>query len=148
MKDFLGRYISLTQGMVLDVRGTSVGVHDGAALYTIGQRHGFTVRGSNSTETHYVTAVDSVANTITVSSRREDAASSHVSMEQIGWIHAEPTLQEEFLVQTRYREQPTIGTVKKVSNRYEVELENPVVYSKGQSLVLYRGDECLGGGVI
>jgi len=148
MKDFLKRFISLTSGVVLDERGKSVGTHEGAALYTIGQRHGFKVIDDNSTETHYVTAIDCLANTITVSARREDAARNHISIKKMHWVHAEPRLQGPFLVQTRYREAPTMGRVQKGSDVYDVALQKPVVYSKGQSLVLYRDDECLGGGVI
>ena len=148
MRDFLARYISLTEGAVLDIRGKSVGVHDGAALYTIGQRHGFNVRGDNPTVTHYVTAVDSKANTITVSVHREDAARTQTLVQSMHWIHAEPSLEEDYFIQMRYREQPTISKLIKKSDRYEVALLKPVVYSKGQSLVVYRKDECLGGGVI
>ena len=42
-KDFLRREIGTTEGAVLDTEGQVIGVHTGAALYTIGERHGFEI---------------------------------------------------------------------------------------------------------
>lgn len=39
--DFLKKHIPHTTGDVLDTKGRKVGTHDGAVLYTLGQRHGF-----------------------------------------------------------------------------------------------------------
>src|SRR3989344_860547 len=47
MRDFLARYIDLKQGKVLDEAGAVIGEHDGAALYTLGERHGFRIENAS-----------------------------------------------------------------------------------------------------
>ena len=45
MKDFLGRFINLTKGPIIDEYGVTIGEHDGATLYTKGQRQGLNIGG-------------------------------------------------------------------------------------------------------
>ena len=45
MKDFLGRFITLKKGNILDDTGSHIGSHSGATLYTRGQRQGLKVGG-------------------------------------------------------------------------------------------------------
>jgi tRNA-specific 2-thiouridylase len=47
MKDFLKQYIKTKDGDVLNEQGEVVGSHDGAVLYTIGERHGFNIFEKN-----------------------------------------------------------------------------------------------------
>src|SRR3989344_2576606 len=54
MEEFLARFIPLIPGSVVDVSGKTIGEHQGAALYTVGQRHGFSSSGSASMRPHYV----------------------------------------------------------------------------------------------
>ena len=49
------------------MNGKTIGGHDGAALYTIGQRHGFTITDSSSGAAHFIVDIDTDANTLTVS---------------------------------------------------------------------------------
>src|SRR6202044_1789497 len=64
LKDFLSRYITLVPGDVVDEGGKVVGTHDGAALYTIGERHGFSAPG---TVPQYVVGVDVSRNSVRIS---------------------------------------------------------------------------------
>ena len=43
MAEFLKHFIKTKTGNVLNVKGEIIGKHNGAELYTIGQRHGFTL---------------------------------------------------------------------------------------------------------
>ena len=47
IKDFLGKYIKERQGKIIDETGNVLGRHDGAVFYTIGQRHGLKIGGSD-----------------------------------------------------------------------------------------------------
>src|SRR3989344_2403239 len=67
MDDFLRRYIDVVPGPVLDTQGTKIGRHRGAALVTIGQRHGFEITGSEAHVPHYVTAINTETNEVRVS---------------------------------------------------------------------------------
>src|SRR3989338_5124162 len=70
--DFLRRFIDLSPGPVVDIDGNTIGEHDGAALLTVGQRHGFTLVKNQENVPHYVTAIDVPTNTVVVSIRKED----------------------------------------------------------------------------
>lgn len=148
MADFLRRFIPLEKGMVLDKDEKIIGEHDGAALYTIGQRHGFTVKNTPSGEAHYVIAIDVSKNTLTVSAQRADAARAEVRLQNMHWIGHEPTFPLRISVQTRYHEPPIAAVISKDNNEITCTFDTPHLASPGQSIVVYDGDTVLGGGTI
>lgn len=149
MRDFLARYITLTPGIVLDTEGHKIGGHDGAALYTIGQRHGFTTDGGAAHEGgQYVVGVSIQNNTITVSPDRKLGEVSGITLRDVHWISGEPALPLKTFAQSRYREKPFAVTVMRVHDQTHVTFDEPHLVSSGQSLVLYGGDHVLGGGII
>lgn len=144
MRDFLRRYISVQEGDVLNTQGEVIGVHDGASLYTVGQRHGFRVSTLEPAKPHYVMRIDAMGNTITVSDNRADTEVPGARIRDVHWLQR-VELPVEGEVQSRYREKPFSATVKGSDKDAEVVFEKPHTVSKGQSLVVYRGDVCLGG---
>ena len=144
IEDFLGRYLELKSGEVQTMDGTVIGTHRGAALYTIGQRHGFSADGS---QPHFVTEIDTKHNILSVSTKRADAERSDASVSDMHWIRG-AAFAGEALAQTRYRETPVSVQVRNSGNGTHISFTRPHVIARGQSLVLYRGDECLGGGSI
>jgi len=145
MRDFLSRYITLVPGPVVDETGARIGEHDGAALYTIGQRHGFT---TGSSVPQYVVGVDIATNTVRVSARREDGARISVHLTDVSWVHREAPLGKPLRAQARYHEKPVEVTLSKEGSVLCATFAQPHIASSGQSLVIYDGDTCLGGGVI
>lgn len=143
MRDFLQHYIPLKPGAVLNEGGVPIGEHDGAALYTLGERHGFrvTIQGSESVP-HYVIAISVADNTITVSPDREKAYRTSVRLVDTNW-HVQPG-QQKLLAQARYHEEPQECTVSSEA----VTFSAPHLAAPGQSLVLYDGDSVVGGGII
>lgn len=152
IKDFLSHYIDLIVGEVLNEKGEVIGRHEGALLYTLGQRQGFTVNATDSrTVPHYVVARNKDHNTITVA-----AAPPHLPAHQTALRLTDTVLRssvavgDTIMAQTRYRQPPFMAQVQSI-NLTELTLtplsitEQPAV---GQSCVLYRGDECIGGGII
>src|SRR5262249_40848411 len=81
--EFLSRFIPLKEGPVMDKERKEVGTHAGAALYTLGQRHGFE---TSSTEPYFVTKIDTTSNTIYVSHERDDAATKSAHVSDLHWI--------------------------------------------------------------
>ncbi|QQG37621.1 MAG: tRNA 2-thiouridine(34) synthase MnmA [Candidatus Kaiserbacteria bacterium] len=142
--EFLSRYIALKPGDVLDGRGNVIGNHSGAALYTLGQRHGFLVQKGDTHVPHYVVAIDVSNNTITVSSRKTDAATQEAEIENVSWVDDPPENGAAISAVVRYREEP-VGAVfaDKV-----VRFDEPRIATPGQSIALYRGDEIVGGGTV
>lgn len=148
--EFLSRFIPLSRGTVVSVRGAVVGTHDGAALYTIGQRHGFSVVPDTAAGSgpFFVVDIDAVSNTIRVSSDRRDAMHSEARLDAVHWIGRMPSLPCVVLAQMRYHEPPVKVTLSHVGESIVAIFDEPRIASPGQSMVLYDGDTCLGGGTI
>lgn len=146
MKEFLSRFITLERGDVIDQEGNVIGTHDGAALYTLGERHGFSAAGGVPL---YVTNTDVRTNVVRVSPAKGDAAASHVSLAAPRWIGDEPSLPCAVQAQARYREEPFEAIISHGTHgRLAAELSEPRIASPGQSFVMYDGPRCLGGAFI
>lgn len=146
LEEFLARFIPLSRGAVLDTNGRGIGEHHGAARYTIGQRHGF-ILNHPSGEEHYVVSIDTNENTITVSPSKLEATRSTTLLRDLNWI-VSPQFPFEATAQARYRESPFRVRVEQHDHDVRVRLLEPHIIAPGQSLVLYDGDRCLGGGII
>ena len=156
MAEFLKRFISVEPGEVL-CEGKVVGGHEGAALYTVGQRHGLTLRSMPAAGAgpYYVTSTNVAKNQVHVSLRREDAERPSCMLSDVHWVYREPKLPRTVQVQARYHEQSVGATITKEPQGFVATFERPHIVSPGQSLVFYQpsgkadeGDVCLGGGII
>jgi tRNA-uridine 2-sulfurtransferase len=154
MVEFLQHYLKTTSGDVLDEFGEIIGEHAGAILYTIGQRHGFTTRKNAPDEMPYfVVGKDITKNTITVAHKFRDriVGSTEVGLTDLNDISGSMFSSTKKLT-ARIRHRGELHPVKRISSLKagaRVEFMRPVSsISAGQSLVLYQGNECLGGGII
>lgn len=159
MKKFLQHYIEPAPGNVLDTQGKVVGMHDGAIFFTLGQRHGFNVHAQiPDTEPLYVIAKDVAANTITVAPRHGEHSTRQqltktIELTDCNWIAGTSTPYTlpptPYRARFRYR-QPLIPiTLNHHTDTTTIRFEKPQAYVPlGQSLVVYDGERCLGGGVI
>lgn len=155
MAEFLKRFINVVPGEAV-CEDTVIGEHEGAALYTIGQRHGFALRSAPGAEAgpYYVTGTDVAKNQVYVSTRREDAEQPSCALADVHWVYREPRLPCTVQVQARYHEQGVGATITKDSDGFLATFERPHIVSPGQSLVFYQkgrpgeSDVCLGGGII
>ncbi len=151
VKEFLSHYIPVQKGNVLDSAGAIIGTHDGAAFYTIGERRGFTItKKTPDDEPMYVVAKDVAANTLTVSSKKRDGslptAQSVVQLEQVNWNQGSIPLHAPLYARSRYREE--LQDVRATDNSTIHFIKPQSTLSPGQSIVVYNGDICLGGGII
>ncbi len=155
IEDVLHHEIAPRQGNVLLENGEVIGVHNGTVLYTLGQRHGFEFFANTpKTEPHFVIAKDVKENTITVSTERypKHATRTEVTLSEVNWIGNATS--GSCLARYRYRQKLIsaelyLGSVPISSDpKLLVVLHEPHYIPEGQSLVLYRGDRCLGGGII
>ena len=153
VKEFLKRFIKTKVGKVLNEKGEVVGTHDGAVFFTLGERHGFSVQTNAEAKPYYVIAKDVEENTIMVSHNSKagvDGDSRTVfEIEKVNWISGVPADGTPLLARLRYR-QP-LQEVKIVSREPKtgVEFKEPQSGgASGQSIVLYDGEVCLGGGII
>jgi len=152
---FLSRYIDTRPGPIVTTDGVAVGRHEGVALYTLGQRRGLRVGGVRGAADApwYVVAKDTASNTLVVAQQREHPLllSTRVRAERPSWVGgAAPRLEGPLAAKTRYRQadQPC-RVVAMDATGLECEFEQPQrAVAPGQSLVLYRGEVCLGGGIV
>lgn len=145
IKDFLERFITVEKGPVVDMDGKVIGEHEGAALYTVGQRHGFSVQENAEKVQYYIVGIDIASNTLRVSQNREDAATKEISLVDVRWIGDTPKLPDTFQMQARYHETPINA---EIDENLRVTFKEVHIAAPGQSLVIYSGDQCLGGGII
>jgi len=152
--DFLKTYLPAQPGPIATPEGRVLGQHQGLMYYTIGQREGLGiggVRGSGELP-WYVADKQLAANTLIVV-QGSDHPLLHwrgLHAEQLHWIPEAPP-ESEFIctAKTRYRQPDQACRVRLQGAACEVRFEEPQrAITPGQSVVFYRGDQCLGGGVI
>ncbi|MEI6864268.1 MAG: tRNA 2-thiouridine(34) synthase MnmA [Candidatus Adlerbacteria bacterium] len=151
MEDMLARELTPVQGDVLSESGEVVGTHDGAVLYTLGERHGFTLfPHTKETLPHFVIAKNIEKNTITVSTDRfpQHATKTQVQLSETNWIGgAQPSV-----AQARFRYRQKRMPAEIAANKNNITLLEPHYVPAGQSLVLYTEEagmlRCLGGGIV
>lgn len=151
LKEFLRGYIKEEKGKVLDEHGQPIGEHDGALLYTLGERRGFNVFKKTPAEKPlYIIAKDLAANTITVGTEKELDASARaeIAIDQANWPAGEPDGSRTYSARVRYRQPLEPCWIIKENNVWKVVFDRPQIAAAGQSLVVYDGEVCLGGGVI
>lgn len=156
LKDFLKTQIKTEVGEVRNERGEKVGEHDGAILYTIGERHGFTIhQTSPQQKPYYVVGRDLTKNILIVSDAPEKVWREHkeVKLREVNWI-SEPTKISSKGLFARIRHRGELVPCRILAKNIEHRMldiyfdEPPAALAAGQSLVLYDGDVCVGGGII
>lgn len=152
VKEFLEHYIEKIPGDVITESGEIIGRHDGAAFYTIGQRHGFEIfEKTTERKPHYIVSKDLKANTLTVSTapERSPLAAVSVTLEQEHWVSGKLPEKTDYSARIRYRQEKQVCTLSKENGLLTIAFKTPQKgTSTGQSLVLYDRDICLGGGII
>jgi tRNA-specific 2-thiouridylase len=155
MKDFLAHFIEKKNGAVLGNDGQVIGTHTGAYFYTLGERHGFTItKKSIDDAAYYVIAKDIEANTITVAGEREtrisQAARKEVQIDSVNFCGGVLIdTKKRYTAQVRYHGEQYDCTLSGIDiSSFLVHFKKPVLVDSGQSIVIYRGAECLGGGVV
>ena len=144
-----------TSGPILDQDGKTIGEHEGAIFYTIGQRHGLNVGGGLP---YYVTGKNMERNEVYVTAKLDDKHlwSSNLTLTDIHWINDPATDGTRVQVRTRHRAPLIEGTLavassgaKNVKDTLQVALSSDIrALTPGQSAVLYDGETVLGGGII
>jgi tRNA-uridine 2-sulfurtransferase len=126
--------------------GRIVGRHEGYPFYTIGQRNGI---GAHR-ERVYVTSTDPASNTVHIG-RNDDLLQRECTAHQLNFLGI-PTIAGTMrvLAQIRYKDTPAPADAWiDAEGLLRVRFDEPKrAITPGQSLVLYDGEELLGGGVI
>ena len=137
---------ALRPGLIRHVDGRVLGEHTGLAHFTIGQRRGLRVALGSPV---YVTDLDPETNTVTIGPR-EALLSRVVTAADVSWFGDAPATPIRGDVKIRYLHRAAPATVSPLPGggvRVEFDDPQPAV-TPGQALVVYLGDEVLGGGWI
>jgi len=152
IKDFLLHELGeQPHGAIIDQHGQTIGEHDGALFYTIGQRHGLQVGGGLP---YYVVGKDMAKNEVYVTTDLQDAQLWHrdITLTGMHWINGQPDLQklDGWKARTRYRAPlVTVTAMAEKDDQWQLTLKDEVrAITAGQSAVLYNGDRVLGGGIV
>ena len=141
------RGAALGDGPILDSGGREVGRHDGVHRFTVGQRKGL---GLSAGVPLYVVGLDAAANTVTVGPRASLERTA-LTASGVNWIAgAAPSSGTRVTAQIRHRHKPAPAVIRPLDlDRVAVEFDEPqAAVAPGQALVMYDGEEVLGGGWI
>jgi tRNA-specific 2-thiouridylase len=131
----------------VDEAGRTVGEHGGLGGYPVGQRRGL---GRLGPAPAFVVELDPARNAVVVGPR-EALRATRLVADQVNLI-AEDTLEASLEVEARVRHRaPRVAAdvAPLAGGRIEVRLRVPqYAVTPGQSVVLYRGEVVVGGGVI
>lgn len=145
IKEFLSQFVTAEPGEVIDHDNHEVvGHHEGAIYYTIGQRHGLNLGGGLP---YYVVGKDMDKNEVYVSRNLNDDSlwRSEVKLADLHWITDAPSENDELKVRFRHRGPLVAATLHDDILKLS---ETQRAITSGQSAVVYRGSEVLGGGIV
>ncbi len=148
-KEFIGRYIPFQEGDFETPEGVVMGRHSGAAFYTIGQRKGLGIGGPG--EAWFVSDKEVDRNVVIVVQGENHPRLYRTTLEatDLTWVQEAPILPLRCSAQVRYRQQAQPCLVEGDEDRVTVTFDTPQrAITRGQAVVFYDEDLCLGGGTI
>ena len=133
-------------GEIIDERGAVLGRHDGIIHFTVGQRKGLGVAGS---EPLYVLRLDAETRRVIVGPRAA-LGQQQVMLRDVNWLGAKPEEELRVAVKLRSAQPPQAATLSlNETGGGVVTLDEPALgVAPGQACVVYDGTRVLGGGTI
>ena len=153
-KDFLQQYLPAQPGKIETPDGQEIGTHQGLMYHTLGQRQGLGIGGLNgfSEDPWYVAGKDLDRNVLIAAQGKNHPMlfSDSLTSDQIFWVNEQPEFPLDCTAKVRYRQGDQQCTINKdESGTYHVYFKDPQrAVTPGQSVVFYKDEVCLGGGVI
>jgi len=143
LADFLKKYMRLKPGRIIDTRGRVLGRHKGLASYTIGQRKGMNLPGGP----WWVLRKDLKRNVLVVTKKEKDLMQKELTFVKANWISGfPPRLPAKVEAKIRYRSKSAPAVINKKGRVVFKKAQRAV--TSGQSIVFYRSQELIGGGII
>lgn len=153
-KKFLSEFLPATPGDMVAPDGTVIGQHDGLMYYTLGQRRGLGIGGRGDGRSWFVIGKDMENNRLLIAQGEDHPMlySSKCLAEDVTWVGEVPAKEGELFRCTakyRYRQADQPVEVYQEGDTLHVRSLVPQrAVTPGQSVVLYDGDRCLGGGIV
>ncbi len=149
-REFLQRYLPITPGILRTPEGRDVGRHQGLMYHTIGQRQGLGIGGAG--EPWFVAGKDLTRNELIVVQGHDHPMlyRRQLTANDLSWVSGcAPDEALAYTAKTRYRQTDADCRLALEGDRANFDFADPQwAVTPGQSVVLYDGDICLGGGII
>ncbi len=157
LKEFLDQKLKPKPGNIVNGQLKMIGKHEGLAYYTIGQRQGVKVGAGGP---WYVVRKDLKKNELVVTNDPNDKQleTREVELHSLNWITTPLSFPVKLFARFRHQGEIVPVTVEPVlkkrgslsgNDHFLVKFSKPqLAIASGQSLVLYDGQICVGGGVI
>jgi tRNA-specific 2-thiouridylase len=154
-KEFLSEYIPPSPGEIRTSDETVIAEHSGLMYYTLGQRQGLGIGGLRgfSDEPWYVLHKDQESNILYAGQGHDHPwlFSRTLLADQLSWVSdTAPAAGSKLTAKVRYRQADQDCSVSEIgTNELVLTFEQAQrAVTAGQSVVLYDGENCLGGGII
>ena len=154
-REFLQRYLPMQPGAMCTPAGKVLGQHDGLMFYTIGQRQGLRIGGRRDSDgaAWYVAGKDIAGNRLILVQGHDHPLlyAASLTCTRLSWTRGvRPDLTRTYSAKTRYRQQDAPCRIVACEGaRCRIEFSAPQwAVTPGQSVVVYDGEICLGGGII
>ncbi|MDD3284939.1 MAG: tRNA 2-thiouridine(34) synthase MnmA [Patescibacteria group bacterium] len=148
IRELLKTQIKPRVGDIITTDGEKIGEHEGVWYYTIGQRKGIGIGGGIP---YFVVEKDMEKNILKVAkgSWSDELFREYCIVKDMHFIANIPKFPLDCTIKTRYRQKDEPCTVYKEDKSYKIVFKNKQrAITSGQSAVLYKKTECLGGGII
>ncbi len=151
MKEFLGHYIEEKHGNVVNEQGKIIGFHKGVLFFTLGERHGFVITEKTIDDRpYYVIGKDIEQNILTVShDLSQNPIVQKIIITECVW-RIIPKQDVLYTAQIRYHGEIKSCKVQIVNKQYTeiIFSEYDGTVAGGQSIVVFDGVVCIGGGIV
>ena len=150
-REFLSRYLPKQPGEMETPDGRCVGQHEGLMYYTLGQRQGLGIGGQG--EPWFAAGKDMQRNVLIVVQGHEHPLLLNDTLvaQDLNWIaNRAPDAAHPYGAKTRYRQADAACHITQLSSgQLALKFDTAQwAVTPGQSVVMYDGDICLGGGII
>lgn len=151
---FIANYLDAEPGEIRTGDGTVIGTHRGLIHYTLGQRKGLNIGGlKDFPESPWYVTFKDLDNNVLYAEQRTDhptLMSTRLEAGQLNWIGRRPRAGERVHAKVRYRQADQACRVAAIDDDHLTLVFERAqrAVTPGQAVVLYDGDECLGGGTI
>ena len=151
--DFISNYVSEKIGKIVDENGNELGEHKGLQYYTLGQRQGIGIGGQkgNNNEPWYVAGKDMDTNTLIVVQGNDNPLlfSRELTTRNLYLLNEDIEQKFNGAAKVRYRQEDQECEIEILEGKIQIRFEKPQrAVTPGQSVVIYKNNECLGGGEI
>ena len=151
-KPFLSQYLPAQPGDMVTPDGEVVGRHDGLMFYTLGQRRGLGIGGRGDGRSFFVVDKDLKKNQLIVVQGEDHPLlyCKSARIEQLTWINEAAEVGKKYGVKTRYRQPDQKAVLTEMTDDGAIAsfADEQRAVTPGQSLVIYDGERCIGGGII